>query len=166
MSEQGPRALRSMASSAERRRTSTRRLLVLAAALACYQRAPMEAAKAKPRIDLRHSKWGLRRCSRRARDWRTSTWGKMVQEESYKDPDTPQGKNFRRRFRMPWRVWEEACAEVKAKGWWAAGSKDATGRASAPVELLVLGVFRMLGRACTFDDLEELTDVSAETHRR
>ena len=25
---------------------------------------------------------------------------------------------------------------------------------------------RMLGRACTFDDLEELTDVSAETHRR
>ena len=64
------------------------------------------------------------------------------------------------------RVGGSVRSEVKAKGWWAAGSKDATGQASAPVELLVLGVFRMLGRACTFDDLEELTDISAETHRR
>ena len=28
------------------------------------------------------------------------------------------------------------------------------------------GVLRLLGRACTFDDLEELSNIGAETHRR
>ena len=85
---------------------------------------------------------------------------------SYKDGDSKAGKNFRRRFRMPWKMFDQACAEVKEKGWWPVGGADCAGRPAAPMELLVLGVFRMLGRACTFDDLEELSDISAETHRR
>jgi len=35
---------------------------------------------------------------------------------------------------------------------WTTGSRDAVGNASTPIELLVLGVLRYLGRAVTFDD--------------
>jgi hypothetical protein len=36
---------------------------------------------------------------------------------------------------------------------------------SSPLELLLLGAFRFIGRGWTFDDLEESTLVSAEVHR-
>ena len=36
---------------------------------------------------------------------------------------------------------------------------------SSPVELLLLGALRYLGRGLTFDDLEEYTAISEETHR-
>ncbi len=49
---------------------------------------------------------------------------------------------------------------------WSAGSRGAAGNASTPLEILVLGAFRYLGRAVTFDELEEQTGVSGETHRR
>ena len=35
-----------------------------------------------------------------------------------------------------------------------------------PLEIKILGVLRLLGRGVCFDDIEELTFVSAETHRR
>ena len=37
---------------------------------------------------------------------------------------------------------------------------------SSPIELLVLGALRYLGRGWTFDDIVESTCISAETHRR
>ena len=36
-------------------------------------------------------------------------------------------------------------------------AKDATGKISSPLELLILGSLRYLGRGFTFDDLEEAT---------
>jgi len=46
------------------------------------------------------------------------------------------------------------------------GSCDAVGNACIPIELLFVGVLRHLGRGVTFDDLEEHTRFSKETHRR
>ena len=42
---------------------------------------------------------------------------------------------------------------------------DACGRLASPIELLLLGVLRYLGRRYTFDDLEESTSISEEVHR-
>jgi hypothetical protein len=44
-------------------------------------------------------------------------------------------------------------------------SFDAVGKESSPIELMVLGALRYLGRGWTFDDLEELTAIHEETHR-
>ena len=44
--------------------------------------------------------------------------------------------------------------------------KDAKGKPSSPLELLILGAFRYLGRGLTFDDLEESTAISEEVHRK
>lgn len=43
-------------------------------------------------------------------------------------------------------------------------SCDAAGKTASPIELLVLGVLRYLGRGWTCDDLEELTAISREVH--
>ena len=43
--------------------------------------------------------------------------------------------------------------------------KDATGKPSSPLELLILGALRYLGRGWTFDDCEESTAIGEETHR-
>ena len=43
---------------------------------------------------------------------------------------------------------------------------DAVGRLPSPIELLLLGVLCYLGRGWTFDDLEESTSISEETHRQ
>lgn len=78
-------------------------------------------------------------------------------------------KKFRRRFRMRYSSFRRHMVEVKQSSFfkqWTTGSCDAAGNASTPIELLVLGVLRYLGRAVTFDDLEEHTGISEETHRR
>jgi hypothetical protein len=44
-------------------------------------------------------------------------------------------------------------------------SKDAYGKLSSPIELLILGSLRYLGRGFTFDDIQEFTCISREVHR-
>ena len=74
---------------------------------------------------------------------------------------------FRRRFRMPYAEFPKLLEKVKAddsfRRWI---SKDAVGKESSPIELLLLGSLRHLGRGLTFDDLEEHTAISEETHRQ
>lgn len=81
--------------------------------------------------------------------------------------DTKFLKKFRRRFRLPFDKFQEIVDKVKHSDLflrWC--STDATGRESSPIELLLLGAFRYLGRGWTFDDLEEQTGISEETHRQ
>ncbi|CAB9517408.1 Plant transposon protein [Seminavis robusta] len=68
---------------------------------------------------------------------------------------------------MPYSEWlklVEACsASDYFKRWM---SKDAVGNITSPIELMVLGALRYLGRGLTFDDLEEYTAINEETHRQ
>jgi hypothetical protein len=48
----------------------------------------------------------LRR-AKKIRNWRTSTWWEMLQEEDVKDPLSRAGKTFRNRFRVPYPVFEQ-----------------------------------------------------------
>ena len=72
-------------------------------------------------------------------------------------------KKFRLRFRLPFDQFWELVDEVKQHhlhfGRHLKGS-------SHPVELLLLGTLRYLGRGFTFDDLEESTAISREVHRK
>jgi DDE superfamily endonuclease len=70
---------------------------------------------------------------------------------------------FRRRFRMSYesfkRLLDMAIGDEIFQRW--RGRRD-----SSPIELLVLGALRYLGRGLTFDDLEEFTAIHEETHRQ
>ena len=74
---------------------------------------------------------------------------------------------FRRRFRLPHsefiEMLDRLAGNEKFKRWY---RKDAVGNPSSPIELLLLGAFRYLGRGLTFDDLEEYTAINEETHRQ
>ena len=74
-------------------------------------------------------------------------------------------KKFRRRFRIPYDSYIAFVEEARAKEWFPRWSRpDAMGKACSPLELLILGAFRYLGRGFTFDDLEEATAISEEVH--
>jgi hypothetical protein len=93
-----------------------------------------------------------------------STWYKLY--VSGRPAEAHGLAKFRRRFRLPYDKYLELVADAKAQGWFPrAGKADALGKVGAPLELLILGALRYLGRGWTFDDLEESTAISAESHR-
>lgn len=70
---------------------------------------------------------------------------------------------------MSYKSYLKHLEEVKASplfSRWRETAKDCTGKRSSPIELLLLGTLRYLGRGWTLDDLEEQTAISEETHRR
>jgi hypothetical protein len=100
---------------------------------------------------------------------RSSTWfkdyvlnidGKLNNEASRK------AKKFRRRFRLPYASFLKLIAEIRTDNWFPlAENNNAVGQVGVPLELLVLGTLRYMGRGWTFDDLEESSGISEETHR-
>ena len=75
-------------------------------------------------------------------------------------------QKFRRRFRLPYKNFLQF-VEDATEGNWFPRWKQSTraGKDSSPLELLILGAFRYLGRGFTFDDCEESTGISEEVHR-
>jgi hypothetical protein len=75
-------------------------------------------------------------------------------------------KKFLRHFRASYDEFKDFVAEAKApplfERW---EGHDAAGNPSSPIELLLLGSLRYLGRGWTFDDIEEATCISREVHR-
>jgi hypothetical protein len=65
---------------------------------------------------------------------------------------------FCRRFRMPYGSYQgllDCLEDLPAFSRWY--RNDAVGQSASPIELLLLGALRYLGRGLTFDDLEEYT---------
>lgn len=100
-----------------------------------------------------------------------SNWWKLYCTADNPFSTAPKGSTyytkFRRRFRLPFDEYARLLAEIRAEEWFPGYDtmKDAVGLPGAPLELKVLGALRVLGRHATFDDIEEATGISAETHR-
>ncbi|KAL3762008.1 hypothetical protein ACHAWU_002104 [Discostella pseudostelligera] len=86
--------------------------------------------------------------------------------------NTKSQRDFRRRFRLPFQNYLELVELCKENGlhrgdffhrW--CGLDKVNNKKSSPIELLVLGALRYLGRGWTFDDIVESTCISAEVHR-
>jgi hypothetical protein len=82
--------------------------------------------------------------------------------------DKRRAEKFRRRFRLPYGKYLELLEKVKAdpifKSHMGTSGKNQT--KAKPIELLLLGSLRYLGRGWTLDDLEENTGIGEETFRR
>ena len=97
-------------------------------------------------------------------DPRTSSWWRryvLDAQGTWKDLTHPHGKLFMRRFTLPFTAVHEIIAKIREPDhrFWAE-APDAFGRASAPLELLVLGCYRLLARNSTYDCLTEATYIS------
>ena len=74
---------------------------------------------------------------------------------------------FRRRFRMPYKSYRDIVAEARNDDWFPSYEKcNALGQPGIPLDILILGALRYLGKGWTFDDLFESTGVSEEIHRK
>jgi len=98
--------------------------------------------------------------------WKTS-WGKMLKDEKVRDINTTEGKEFRRRFRVPapffldWLVPEVTKVNIfdsKIK-------KDGDVMGHVPMEIKVLIVLRLLARGNVVDDIVELGGAKGTTVR-
>lgn len=107
------------------------------------------------------------RCMQPVPDYSQSVWAKMLKDPSIKEPTSKTAKKFRRRFRVPFPLFELLVAELRDDVTGAWDQVDATRLASrrVPLELKVLSALRALGRGEVFDTLEELTLVSESTLR-
>jgi hypothetical protein len=86
----------------------------------------------------------------------------------YPVEDYPRAlKKFRQRFRLPYHKFKETTELLKQcelfKRWM---QPDTSGSPPSPIELMILGVLRYIGRGWTFDDVEEATAINEETHRQ
>ena len=75
-------------------------------------------------------------------------------------------KKFRNRFCMPCPSYMELLDQIKSDNRFERWCGDTwNGKKSSPVELLLLGSLRYLGRGWTFDDIEEQTAILCDVHR-
>jgi DDE superfamily endonuclease len=99
---------------------------------------------------------------------RETYWYMMYVKSPALDEDKFHLK-FRKRFRMPYEEYKKLLKMVVAHDIfhrWRPNNRDCFGTMCSPIELLVLGALRYLGRGLTFDDLEEYTAIHEETHRQ
>ena len=78
----------------------------------------------------------------------------MLQNDLHdlRDPETERAKEFRRRFRIPFLLFEKVAEDYEAYRESRGKMKtDCTGRHGIPTKIAVLGVLRMLGRTGALD---------------
>jgi len=95
-----------------------------------------------------------------------SLWNKFYIHNFFITQDAKLVKAFRNRFRLPYPQFLELVDDIRSNDlfnrW--CGYKSNNKRV-LPVELLILGLLRYLGRGWTFDDCEESTAIDSDVHR-
>ena len=99
------------------------------------------------------------RASHSRPNYRESLWSLMLKNPEIVEPSSKVGKQFRRRFTIPFSLFQHIMSKIREEHWFSEGPH------CAPLELKVLGVFRVLGRATCFDGINELSLISEEVHR-
>ena len=87
-----------------------------------------------------------------------------INDATTRYPRSHRGRLFRRRFRVPFPIFEQLMEMAQEMGF-ERRPKSAANVEGIPLELQILGVLRVLGRGTCFDGIEELTNGSAEAHR-
>ena len=100
-------------------------------------------------------------------------WKKYIQpaedegeDSALYDPEAREGILFRRRFRVPYDMFQFLVEDIRREFNLPMEKVKACGTPGVDVRLLVLGSLRAIASGCPFDLIEELTNVSEEAHRR
>ena len=85
------------------------------------------------------------RKKRKIVDYKQSYWyTEYLTDQTYRDPGHKNGKLFRRRFRIPFVVFEKLLKILKDSNKFEKAEFDCCGQPAAPLELLLLGTLRVL----------------------
>lgn len=91
--------------------------------------------------------------------WTISPWLKLLLDPETSDANSRQGKEFRRKFRMPLKGFQDLVIKCKETNHslFCYGAVDACGVPSIPLELKLLTVLRILGGGLSCSDGADLT---------
>ena len=98
------------------------------------------------------------------KDYYESAFWHIVANPSNQDPQSFDGRCFRRRFRVPYSVFLQLVDFAEALGF-DRRPVDAAGKNGAPLEIKILAVLQLLGRGLCFDDVALTTNISEEVIR-
>lgn len=98
------------------------------------------------------------------RDYFKSPWWDIINDPYVRDPSSHVYKKFRTRFRVPFPLYERLLEMAQVMGF-KMQPVSKSGTLGIPLQLQILAVLRVLGRATCFDGIEEITGGSAEAHR-
>ena len=97
--------------------------------------------------------------------WETVLWLQMITDPLVDDPTSREGKEFRRKFRVPFPVFKDIVSKCKETNdpIFNYGPTVIGGQSSIPLELKILMVLRMLGSGLKLMDAAELTGYMSES---
>jgi hypothetical protein len=101
-------------------------------------------------------------------DWNNkTTWGKMIQDPNVRDINTTEGKEFRRRFRLPFPFFKDYLVPEcqKANIFDSKLTVNGVTKDQIPIEIKIMIALRLLGRGNVVDDLAELSNASGTSVR-
>lgn len=100
-----------------------------------------------------------RRVEEKIFDYSSTKWGKLISHADTRNPTSWRGKLFRRRFRVPFPLFEEVllplCREKNIF--------DEQRQGRIPLEIKLMAALRMLGRASCADSVSELSEIGEST---
>jgi len=89
-----------------------------------------------------------------------TAWGKLIRNPNVKDASSYHGKLFRRRFRVPYPVFEHLVDVCEEYNIFEIKRKD---KVLIPISIKLLCCLRMLGRGNCADDIAEMAQVGEST---
>jgi hypothetical protein len=103
--------------------------------------------------------------------FQTAPWQEMIDSLSYQKETTKQGRNFRRKFRVPASLFDFVVATVLHRQLFPeydqnGCGRDAFGRPIATIHVKILIVFRLLGTGGDFSTVYDGTKVDEQTARK
>jgi hypothetical protein len=125
-----------------------------------YSRTKSGRPRRRRRIDYSRSE----KAPKNDNPWDTVPWLRALRNERVNDPKTREGKEFRRKFRVPFPVFEKIvtmCRETDEPEF-NVSDRLIGGKPSIPLELKILSVLRILAGGLTFKDGAELTCFMSE----
>jgi hypothetical protein len=122
------------------------------------------------KVDGRKNKRGKKRKA----TYYNCVWSEMLlrDQERLEDDSSREGKEFRLRFRVPYKIftklveWTKLWREQSVDNPDGTAEFDACGNPRIPTTLLVLGCLRILGRGTCLDGILELSGISTTTMDR
>ena len=121
---------------------------------------PIKAKKRNRRPKRQRDVWD--------KDPRELQWWKQINDRRVQDPESREGKLFRRRFRVPFSVFQWIVTLWRAKKWPGCSKYKYNfgGPLTDPLELKIMAALRYLGRGECWDTCSEFSGIPEGTLRK
>ena len=90
-------------------------------------------------------------------DYKESLWWKLIHNPQVHDPNHRMGKQFRRRFRVPFEIFQKLLQTARDRKWFPEPTNPNRDQCYVQLELKMLGALWVLGRGVMFDCVAEIT---------